>query len=379
MKKWFIVLFLALAAIPLMAQDTPTLGDLPSGEWSEIPMAGLKCLYDTDYAFFVRPASTPTDDLMIYFEGGGACWNGFTCGARGQFASQFEVTDEEMSVNAGGLLDFSNDENPVQNYNAVFVPYCSGDVHSGSVADVTLPIPPETGLPDSEVTVSFTGFDNASAVLNWVYDNYTDPSQVLVTGCSAGGYGAVTHSAYVMNHYPDTRVVMLADASTGVTPKAWEGLQLWGTLGTLPQFVPAFVDVKPERYSTTFHIREIAKAFPNNVFAEYNTFLDQVQIGFYGFQTDRVVDASNFAIVGVEWARQLLSNLYSLEATTPNFYNYLAGGMVHCITPSDITYTYEVQGVRFVDWVQSLLDGSVDSSPSCNVSAGECNLPPATE
>jgi hypothetical protein len=376
MKKWLIGFSIGLAALPALAQDMPTLGDLPVGEWTQIPVEGARCLYDTDYSFFVRPASEPTANLMIYFEGGGACWDGFTCGARGQFASQFEVNETEPDGLTSGFFDFDNEENPVRDYNTVFIPYCTGDVHAGSTPAVTLPVPPESGLPIEEVTVNFTGFANASAALDWTYANYPEPEQVFVTGCSAGGYGALFHAANIMRNYADQRVVLLSDAATGVTPRAWEGLALWNVYASLPDFIPAFVDVTPQRYNTTFHMRELARAFPNNIFAQYNTFLDQTQVAFYALQTGRMVTAENFAQIAPEWARQLLSNIYSLEATAPNFYNFMPGGPVHCITNQDITYTYAVQGVRFVDWVRSLLDGTVRVSPMCDPGTGECLTSP---
>jgi hypothetical protein len=54
----------------------------------------------------------------------------------------------------------------------------------------------------------------------------------------------------------------------------------------------------------------------------------------------------------------------------------MPGGPVHCITNQDITYTYTVQGVRFVDWVRSLLDGTVRVSPMCDPGTGECLTSP---
>jgi hypothetical protein len=382
LRKCLAVLVLVCLALPLAAQDLPPLSELPQGEWTKIAVPGQKCLYGSDYSFFVRPASEPTDNLMIYFQGGGACWDGLTCAARGQFASAYEVRD---SAEQNGLLDFSNEANPVRDYNTVYVPYCSGDIHTGNVGEVTLeiaeamqPMAQAMGITENSVTVNFDGFDNASAVLAWVYENYAEPKQVFVTGCSAGGYGAINHAAYIMNNYAGTRVVMLADASNGVTPPGWNGLASWNTLGNLPDFIPALADVTPEQYSATYHIRAMARFFPDNVFAEYNTFLDQVQVGFYAFMTGRQVNAENFAQIAPEWSKELLENVKSLEVTVPNYHNYLAGGLVHCITGAPIAYEYEVQGVKFTDWVQSLLDGTVRRSPTCDVSAGECTQSPAT-
>ncbi|HRF94738.1 MAG TPA: hypothetical protein PLZ51_06085, partial [Aggregatilineales bacterium] len=132
----------------------------------------------TAYSFFVRPAPLPTSKLMIYFQGGGACWDGFTCGAIGQFASRYEVPDlagvGELTNNVG-FFDYENPENPVADYNAVFVPYCTGDVHGGDSV-VTFDVPKEQlGVDFDEITVKFNGRKNSQAVLDWVYENFAEP------------------------------------------------------------------------------------------------------------------------------------------------------------------------------------------------------------
>ncbi|MCL4255018.1 MAG: hypothetical protein KJ043_14735 [Anaerolineae bacterium] len=167
---------IALFAIPALAQedtmpDMPAFADLPAGEWTQIATGGdTICMYDTPYSFFVRPASEPTDKLMVYFEGGGACWDGFTCGAIGQFASQFEVGEEPPA--SFGMFDFENEANPVTDYNTVFVPYCTGDIHGGDEV-VTFDVPKEQlGVDFDEITVHFNGRKNSQAVLDWVYDNF---------------------------------------------------------------------------------------------------------------------------------------------------------------------------------------------------------------
>jgi hypothetical protein len=374
MRKLFLLGMLALAITPVIAQEElPALTDMPSGEWTQVPLGEeYRCLYDTPYSFFVRPASEPTDNLMIYFEGGGACWDGFTCASRGQFASSFEVVDGEANNYTEGVFNYANEANPVGDYNTVFLPYCSGDVHTGNKEGVTLPIPSGMGITETEITVNFDGFDLAQGALEWVYENYTDPNQILVTGCSAGGYGAVHHAPFVMNQYADTRVVMLADASNGVTPITWDGLITWGSLETLPPFIDSLNGISREDYSTTVNIRDAARTFPNNTFAEFNNFIDAVQIGFYGLLGGTQVTEENFGEVAGEWSIEMLENISQLDVAVPNYYSYTAGGLNHCITGSNLAYEYNVQGVQFMDWLQSLLDDTATRSPICDISTGQC-------
>jgi hypothetical protein len=375
MKRWSVVLLYCLGLWgAIVHAQTPAFADLPAGVWTNVPLEGGTCLYGTPYSLFVRPSDVPTDKLMIYFDGGGACWDGVTCADKGRYAASYEVTDEKVRRTPEGFFDYSNPENPVRDYHAVFVPYCSGDAHTGdSVVTFDVPSGSVRNYSEPTITVNFQGVNNARAALAWVYENVVAPSQVLVAGCSAGGYGALYHAGEVMAHYDGVPAVMLADASNGVTPVAWEGFNTWNILANLPAYMAG---TTAEEYSTTLHILATAQAFPNNRFAQVNTALDRVQVAFYGLMRGQAVDFSNFAIVAQQWGEGLLQNLTALQSEAPNFVSYTAGGLAHCITPSNTTYRYTVAGVRFVDWVRALLNGADVDNVACDVEKGECFVEP---
>ena len=383
MKKLLLLIVFSLVFTSVVVAqddaDLPTFDDLEPGVWNQITPGGdTLCMYDTEYSFFVRPAEVPTDKLMIYFQGGGACWDGLSCGAVGQFASVYEVGDNHMENAVNGMFDFANEANPVGDYNVVFAPYCTGDVFTGDSV-VTFDVPKEQlGVDYDEITVHFNGYNNSQAVLNWTFENFTDPEQVFVTGCSAGGYGATVNAPYVMENYPDVRVVHMADAATGVTPPAWEGYETWNTLGNLPEFVPDLAAATIDTYNNNLTVISTAETFPDNTFAEYNTFLDEVQIAFYGLLTGRAVDESNFREIATEWATGLITNLSTIEATVDNFSSYTAGGTVHCINERPEFYTYSVEDVTVSEWVAGLLEHETDDY-SCDLGTGECYVSPGGE
>jgi len=64
----------AVASIP---SPIANLDGLAPG-WNIIEPGGdTVCSDGTPYKFFVRPGAA--DKLMVYFQGGGACWTGVTC------------------------------------------------------------------------------------------------------------------------------------------------------------------------------------------------------------------------------------------------------------------------------------------------------------
>lgn len=368
---------LSLIIMPLNAQEFPTFEDLPVGEWSQIDAPDGICLYGADYSFFVHPPEQATNKLMVYFQGGGACWDGLSCGTVGGFASQYDVTSDELDWYQNGYFNFENPDNPVADYNIVFVPYCTGDVHTGdNVMTFDVPLEAESDL--ETVTANFKGHHNAQIVLDWVYENFLEPEQVFISGCSAGGYGAVSQTSFIMEHYQDIPAVMLADSSHGVLPTAWEGFESWGTLENLPDFIVDLAEVSAEDYDTTYHVREMSAYFSDNQFAEFNSFLDPVQIGFYGALLGYDLSFENDIIeVATEWSGRLARNLSSLSRID-NFSHYMAGGSQHCLVIYDLFYEYEVRGVVFSDWVDALLDGN-SSNVSCSILTGECLTAPNEE
>ena len=58
------------------------------------------------------------------------------------------------------------------------------------------------------------------------------------------------------------------------------------------------------------------------------------------------------------------------------FYSYTAGGKVHMILQDGIFYRYEVEGVRFVDWVKGLANGKQVRDISCVNELAACGTPP---
>ena len=123
-----VALGLGLASLPAFAGDWETI--YPGGETS--------CANGEDYRFSVRRASA--DKAMIYFNGGGACWNGHMCDPANSSSDMnkgmiYRTQPTAEYGNHPGVHDgafaLDNEENPFKDWTQVFVTYCTGDVHLG--------------------------------------------------------------------------------------------------------------------------------------------------------------------------------------------------------------------------------------------------------
>jgi hypothetical protein len=91
-----------------------------------------------------------TADLVVFLQGGGACWEYYTCGlvhtaTTGPFGpSQFVTSAYNLYPSSWARR--ANLPTALANATVVFVPYCTGDVHGGNaVTTYTMPsFPPVT-------------------------------------------------------------------------------------------------------------------------------------------------------------------------------------------------------------------------------------------
>lgn len=349
MKKiwlWAWLWVCLLAAVGVLAQgDLPSAADLHDG-MNYIPVPGATCARGTPYSFAARNADA--DKLMIYFQGGGACWNQDTCKVGGTFDDSTEADELDFY---NGIFDFANPENPLMNYSIVVVMYCTADVHTGAAA-VTF------GDGADAVHIDFNGAANTNAVLAWVYENYPSPSKLIVAGTSAGAYGAIYHAASILQHYPDADAVVFGDAGIGVTEPNWSGTSVWNTSANLPD-ASTFGAVDDQHFTRDLY-RNGATFFPNARFAEYTSYADQVQMGFY-----YLMGGSPF-----EWIPSMQNQLAELDQL-PNFHSYIGWGITHTILPMPQFYSVQVNGVRFLDWFDALLAGDAIENIQCTDCAAE--------
>ena len=157
---------------------------------------------------WLPPADGGTDDLLVFFDGGGACWNYATCAAgaavdRGYDSAKFQVEARDYipcSLTDRALLPPS-----LAGATIVFVPYCTGDVHGGD--NVV-----EYGVWPDVITWRHKGHANVMAYLKRLGATFPNPGKVVVAGSSAGGFGALVNYEAFRWYWPDARGYLIDDS-----------------------------------------------------------------------------------------------------------------------------------------------------------------------
>ena len=180
------------------------------GAWTKVEIPGTVCGDGSPYKFFVNYSNT-SNDVLVSFEPGGACWDYASCtgegGTRGA-ANPNGIPDNHMDDYQYLNLLRRTDDNPAQQYNMVFASYCTGDIHTGDkVATYTSDGGVDGGGP-ATITFQHNGHKNSAAVATWIAQTFPIVPKLFVTGCSAGGAGALLN-------YPVIRSTLGAQVQCG--------------------------------------------------------------------------------------------------------------------------------------------------------------------
>jgi hypothetical protein len=183
-----------------------------SGQWTWVDFDNAFCANGSTTGLGINPSST-SSNVLIYLEGGGACWDALTCYTTqtaanvetGYGASQFqtESTDTSYLAQKDGFFDRTSATNPFKDYSYVYVPYCTGDIYAGNNV-VTL---------GSTVT-HFVGYENVTAYLSRLVPTFPAAAKVVLSGSSAGGLGALWNWYQTQQAFGTVRVDLLDDSGT---------------------------------------------------------------------------------------------------------------------------------------------------------------------
>ncbi len=157
--------------------------------------SGPICLRGDPFRMAVRDQKS--DDLMIFLQGGGACWSGF-CLAVQKAPSGIPNLD---------VLDPKKTSNPFRGWNQVYLPYCDGSLFAGE-SDTD-----DNG--DGKLDRQQHGLRNLSAALDIGVKQFPHPKRIVLMGSSGGGFGTIPAIILVRKLWPDAPILVVQDSGTG--------------------------------------------------------------------------------------------------------------------------------------------------------------------
>lgn len=315
------------------------------------------CSLGTPYVFFAKRGTV--NKLLVYYQGGGACWNYWTCLLQTYKVEADPVGDDPDGYPVG-FADLHDPRNPFRDWNSVMVPYCTGDIHWGDNAV-------DYEADGQTLHIEHRGAVNARVVEKWARDHFVLPEEVFVTGSSAGAYGAIANSPWHMEFaWPSSRFHVVGDGGNGViTPDFLANdLANWGIEQNLPDWVPALAGRELESLSIVDAYVEAARYYPGNRFATVTTAYDGGsggQTGFFNIMRNggNPVAALNWWDASCEWRALMRAQSQASHARAPsNFRYYIGTGSRHTMWGWPGVYDDVTGGVPPVaDWLSAMLAG----------------------
>ena len=346
---------------------TPTEASATPTDWQKIsPAANTTCSDGSPYSFFVRQGDP--NKLLVYFQGGGACWFRQNCDP--QMSPSYSIQVGNIDRANFGIFNLDNPDNPFKDHTTVFAPYCTADVHMGA-SDTVYP-PVEEGQTD--LVIRHQGRANVEAVLQWTYEHVPSPQSIFVTGSSAGAIPSPLYTALIADHYVNARIAQLGDGAGGYrrTNNDSRPDEQWGTFDFITQ-EQGFANLRPETMTYESLYIAAAQAHPDITFAEYDAAEDAVQKRFLSMSGQK----------DVALQQAIEANHADIRQEVGNFSSYIAGGDSHTILGRPEFYTLASNGVAIRDWVAALANfetvENVTCAPCDIESFSGAAMPPAVE
>jgi len=317
---------------------------------------GPLCLRGTEYTVDTREGSS--DALMIFLQGGGACW--------ADFCSALETTN---SLTADGILDPDLEGNPVADWDVVYLPYCDGSLFAGDV-DRVLPNSFLGGSGPGQSMGYQRGLQNLTAALDIASAEFPNPSRILLTGVSGGAFGTMTAMPLVRYYYPDTEVLLFNDSGVGVAKEGDpdfvnETLLAGWNAGSL---IPASCsDCTSNGHTTRFIEWQLAAD-------------DNFTMSALSFSADSVISSLFLMIDPADFTTSLLAETGRTTGLFEDRYKrFIPLGTAHTTLLSETppppggiaelgSLQTEIDGVTVLEWFTAMIDGTevwndlVDSS-----------------
>ena len=198
---------------------------------------GAVCGNGTPVGMGIMRGDPTSTTLVVIINGGGACWDGLSCfvlnGASYLHTTYTEATfaQKAAGLESSPLLHRDDESNPLRDAHLAYVPYCTGDIHSG-IAVREYPY----DIFGNKYTVHHAGRVNATLFAARLAEQMPHAQHVFLIGMSAGGFGAVfTHDVFAAA-FPGAVVDVLSDSAPLVPTKDPALFATWMTTwnSTLP-------------------------------------------------------------------------------------------------------------------------------------------------
>lgn len=332
--------------------------ELNFSRWTWIPVEESTCRdgSTTGYGVRLQPGAT---ELAIFLEEGYSCLNEVTCKINPESFDEDDFRRWRRRWGSENFFSTQDPQNPVRDWNMVYVPYCTGDVHGGTKRDVEI-------LPGVLPPQQFVGYENIQLYLEEIAPYFDNVDRVLLTGTSAGGFGAAINYVQVAEAFDPTPITLVSDSGPllpndeALAPclqkKVIEEFGLDQSLP--PDFVANFIDDDGDGLSNIYTY--LTQQYPEANFGLLSTDSDLVIRYFYGVDFEDVECSSKRVLAPARAYREGLLTLRDEELIpTGQWATFYQDSPRHKYLRYDRYTEQQVDGVTPQLWLSEFLDGTL--------------------
>lgn len=178
--------------------------DPESGRWYSLTPEDARSADGSKWRGRIRIGNP--DKLMIYLLGGGVVLDDFSAAQTySAVGSKAFYYDNDSGVSASRIqsgIASGGENNSFRDWTILLVPYTTGDFHIGT-----------GGIHH--------GYTNFSALMDKAAQYIAQPEQLLITGYSAGGFGAAMLAGEIAERFPETKNTVLCIDSALLLNENW--------------------------------------------------------------------------------------------------------------------------------------------------------------
>lgn len=321
--------------------------------WTWVPFDDAFCMDGSTTGIGINPNPESTK-LLIFLEGGGACFDPITCATvanpDGFGADRF--ASAASGTLARGITDRTNEANPFADWNMVYVPYCTGDVHAGTNVD---------GFEGR----MHVGHRNYQAYIERIAATFGESvDEVVLGGRSAGGLGAVINYPISASAFGCTPVHMIDDSGAVLSDTYMRPCLQQAARDVWQVALPSECEhcSCDDGGGLVNAFPYLTRRYPDRRFGLLSYTADRVFRIFFGYGYSRACNLP--AALPPEDFEAGLFELRSLMEGEANFHTFYVHGDSHVFTSGDLGIS--AGGLSLAEWSEQLHtgdDGWTDVGP----------------
>jgi len=332
--------------------------------WTWIPRDDTRCRDGSETGIGVR-LLPDAKAVMIYLQGGGACYDEKSCAENAGAPIAGENFGEEKfdrwvaMLGNQGVFNTTDPSNPVARWNHIYIPYCTGDLHGGAREGVSIP-----GVAGKQ---QFVGHRNLRNDLNLLAPYFRDAEDVALVGASAGGFGVLVNYPQVVEAFNGRSVAALVDSApiipeSAIKTSCFEQKVIQTFDLQLPTRCPECTDSSKGGLINLY--THLSQTYPNGRFALASADADLAGVILYDGES-RACGGSGVNIFNYRFSLYALRDRHIGH----EWATYLPGGIQHTMTQSDALFLKrKFRGVSAAEWLSRINDKKPSHIPAARLS-----------